>query len=757
MQRNDGARPATALLVVSFLLGACSGAESTDPAEPASDVSSVEPVDEPATTTKDTAEVDERVADDTDPPADTPSTLPAPPTTLPREMFSAVSVDPDTGEVTEIELAEAGPTTYAGVVDAGIAAGIWNEIEGLTRVLDYAVGALPAEQVPGVDDVISGELTEVLHRAWRLNASGEYTPDALEPLRRRYVLFAPPEDVLDELAADATEVPAVQGFRGVAAAPACAPIAVDDFDSTAWIEGCYQVLQTTLPDATLRVFYPGWYDDDGSLTNLPPITLDALVRSVETYRSLGRVGDIDVVFSAADTIENVDNDGDFYALATASAVKPWDNDVTDRCAITTWPYATSDPTAFQQTIAHEAWHCIQYYDGMDYSGGAQNWWVEGGAEFFSNVAYPSADDEHVRLGTFDDGLQTPLYEMAYEVWPWWQHLSNEFSPLFVADLNREMMSTAGSGVELLSGYEETFHDFVADYVAGKVIDQSGAPIARARRFVNFPVVKKGEEARQLKWTLQNWAPLRFHISYDKELRILQSDSSSGGLRSMVKWEQRSDRPSWKGIFPEVRSKCRERGRYAGVITDATADASTPVELKIVIDEIEEASCDPCVLGTWSLDLNTFEEMIVGAMASEGGQMPPGTSFEIGGAYYTALNEEDQVLEQRDGLAITASVAGVGGFTTTINSFAEGTYSADGERMTVSSLVESFNEVTTNLPGGGSYSFPSATQAGTGTYTCNEEQMIVTIESYPPVTWNRVDKILTPPNAPTDPTTADPEP
>lgn len=738
-------RRSTALLLTAAMVAACSGGD-----EPASDDASESATSgvpsEPAATpgTDDDATGGTEVSG--------PTTLPAPPTTLPRETFQTIAVDPDTGEVTEIDEPEPGPTTHAEVVDAGVEAGIWDEVDGITRVLEYVLGVLPAEQVPGVAEVQSDELAEVLERAWQMNASGDYSDDELEPLRQRYEFFSPP---IERLAAEASPGSLAQGFRSQAAAPACAPIEVANFNEDAWITGCYIVLEQQLPDATLRVFYPNWYEEDAELASLAGVTLNAMVHSVERFRELGRVGDMDVVFSAVDTAENYDEESEGYTLASAWGVKPWDNDVVDTCAITTFPVATGDVTAYEQTIAHEVWHCVQFYDGMNYSGGQQNWWVEGGAEFFSNVAYPSANDEWGRLSTFDAGQRFPLYEMDYEVWPWWQHLSNEFSPLFVADLHREMMQSGGSGIELLDGYDETFHDFVADYAAGVIQDQSGAPLPAARRYKFLPVVGKNDEGKELTYDARSWAPIRLYLQYDQELRIFQTDASDGGLRSMVEWEKRRDRPSWEGVFPEVRSKCQDRARYAAVITDVTSDASTSVKFKVVIDDIEEAACDPCMLGTWSLNLDTFEAMILGAAAGEGVGLPPGASFEFGGAYYFSMDDEDVVLEQRDNLQIIMAVAGIGGLTMTVDSFASGTYSADGETLTVNNLNETYNQVTADTPLGGTFSFPSAIAEASGEYECGEDTMTLTVANYPPVSWTRVDKILQPPDAPTDPGTGQP--
>ncbi len=730
-------RRGAAVVLTLAAIGACSGGDS----EVASSQPPATQVDDSAASTSATEPSTTAAESSTEP---TTEPISAPPTTTPRETTTQLVLDPDTGEVSEVEVDLDQPTTYAEVVDAGIDAGLWDEVEGLTRALEHAIGVLPSEQVPGVDEIITGELTDILVRAEDLIRDSTGDAAALAVLDQRTSLIMPSQETLDQIA----EQPgAIRSGFARSAAPACAPVHPDDWDSQAWVEGCYQVVERDLTDATLRVFYPAWYDDDGNLSSLPIVTLGALEKSITTYRDLGRVGDIDVVFSATDTVEN--------KSSLASAIASRTNGIADQCRISLFPVASADSIdEFEQTIAHEAWHCVQYYDGMIFADG--DWFVEGGAEFFSNVVYPSVNDEHGWLRKFEVGVETPLHQMSYEAWIWWQYLSNEFSPSFVADLHREMYGSGGTAIGALEGYEVMLHDFVADFVAGVVVDQDGSGLGRARHFAVRPPVVETDEGREIVITYTSWAPYRWSVSYDKELRVLQTDASTRGTRSMAEWKSRADRAAWKGVFPEIRSTCTKPKVYGGVATDAsTATSSDLIEFKLVIDLVEKAECDPCLLGTWSLDLDTFEELIKSASASGGG-MPPGATFELEGAYFISLDEESVVLEQRDNLTIVASVAGAGTIRITINSFANGTYTADGESLEVSELVESFNEVSVDVPfGANTFSFPGAVDGAAGTYTCDENQLVVTTGTNPSITWVRVDKILTPPKAPTDPNTAAP--
>jgi len=253
------------------------------------------------------------------------------PTTLPRDTEIALSIDPDTGELIELEVEGPGPTTFTEVVDFGIEAGLWDEVEGLTRVLGYAVGAVPAAQVPGADEVLTGELSGLLARANGLALSGEYTDEELADLKRWYELAVPSDEVLAmlvasaggdvELSGDPTDdditVSSDDGFVALANSAAgrqglprllvgqvqagCVPVDPDDFSEWAVIEGCYELFEDVVEGVTLRVLYPSWYADDPTLAKLPLLAREALVKSVSTYKSLGEIGDMSVVFSLVDT------------------------------------------------------------------------------------------------------------------------------------------------------------------------------------------------------------------------------------------------------------------------------------------------------------------------------------------------------------------------------------------------------------------------------------------------------------------------
>jgi hypothetical protein len=103
-------------------------------------------------------------------------------------------------------------------------------------------------------------------------------------------------------------------------------------------------------------------------------------------------------------------------------------------------------------------------------------------------------------------------------------------------------------------------------------------------------------------------------------------------------------------------------------------------------------------------------------------------------------------EQRDGLVISTG-SPQGSIDFTIDSYAEGKYTADGERLEVFDVFELFADVSTSVPGLGGMEFPqgsSFSDGGSGAYECRTDDMTVTMEGFLPLRYDRVDKILSPP-------------
>lgn len=728
------------IIAAMFVLGACSGGPNEVSTAETRPEAAVEESVSSGAETVDVATEDDAGSETTMPPE--PSSA-APVITLPRPTESLVLDDNDDNEVVEDDVAAIGPVTFDEVVDFGIEADIWDERDGLTNVLGWVLGKVASDQVPGIEEVVFPDLGEVLRRANAVALGSEYDDEELASLRAYYEVFAPSADALD-LSASASRADLVrpQGFAGGAvqgAAGDCAPIDPDEWDEEVAFASCYDVLTDEVAGVQLRVFVPRSFSDDPVALNLGPVALSALGTSVLAYQDLGTIGDMDLILTDVQMSE-------VHAVAgVATSTAHWGTLTVAGCPISIFGNAWAEgPEAFEQVVAHEAWHCVQHYDGFPMSvPSGTAWYREGGAEFFSNVAFPSNDFESRAIGTFDRrSLRKPLHALSYDAWMWWQYLSNLNGENYVADLQRTMMQSGGNGVDQLAGLDEVFHNFIVEFTAGTLKDQDGTDLPRAHRYlVGGPDVTKNDAGRKVETEVKQYVGVRFQLAYAQELRVFQTDATAtGGRFSSAERSKRTILAEWRGLAPEVRSTCNGRSRYVFVGTSFIADQTFTVQ----VDRVEEAACDPCVLGTWSLRLDTFKSMLENGMAAQGGALPGGIEWSFSGAYYIQFVDQEAVREQRDGLVINLAMANVGAFSFTIDSFAAGTYSADGERVVVTNLAESFNRVSTNLPGGGSLSFPSAIDQGAGTYECDTETLTIAVDGFDSIVWDRVDRILEPP-------------
>ena len=100
--------------------------------------------------------------------------------------------------------------------------------------------------------------------------------------------------------------------------------------------------------------------------------------------------------------------------------------------------------AFMQAIAHEAFHCFQdwNFDRPAYNNNA--WWLEGSAEFFSNVVYQDKNNEYVYLEDFDDhSINKSLLQMDYENFLFFQYLANRMGEMGAINLLEALQNGGG--------------------------------------------------------------------------------------------------------------------------------------------------------------------------------------------------------------------------------------------------------------------------------------------------------------------------
>ena len=161
-------------------------------------------------------------------------------------------------------------------------------------------------------------------------------------------------------------------------------------------------------------------------------------------------------------------------------------------------------------------------------------------------------------------------------------------------------------------------------------------------------------------------------------------------------------------------------------TTTTTEAPTTTEATVSAD---------CLVGTWELDSEAFIEQIFAA-ADETGFEDLGevTVSHGGGSFIVTMTDDGSYVGERDDWQIRLS-ADEGTFVTTLNGEEAGTWSTEGDQLTVTSesstLQVSFaaevDGVLQELPFGGPETVASRELGGTGPFTCDDDTLGVTFE------------------------------
>jgi hypothetical protein len=183
------------------------------------------------------------------------------------------------------------------------------------------------------------------------------------------------------------------------------------------------------------------------------------------------------------------------------------------------------------------------------------------------------------------------------------------------------------------------------------------------------------------------------------------------------------------------------GNAAGVTQAAEAETTTTTEAPTTTTTTEAPTTTQaavgadCLVGTWELDSEAFIEQIFAA-ADETGFEDLGevTVSHGGGSFVVTMNADGSYVGDRDNWQIRLSAA-EGTFVTTLNGEEAGTWSTEGDELTVtsesSSLQVSFaaevDGVLQELPFGGPETVASRELGGTGPFTCDDDTLQVMFE------------------------------
>ncbi|MCB2178804.1 hypothetical protein KQH61_05270 [bacterium] len=666
------------------------------------------------------------------------------------------------------------PLTFESLLETGIETGQWTEGEGLVLFLQYFVGETAENAIAQASDVEEEAATGIVRMAGDYLNQPENDPALAQEIERLLRMLFPPQEVLDSLSSPTSLNASHKLAASSPPAAAQSEAACMDFAGTGY-EGnidlgvtCYLYIEKELDGSTLRVYYPEWWQGDVEKETQINITMDALGDAGNTYSDFDNltVKNVNLVFAILP--DGRTNGAQYYFKTDTQA-----------CPITMFPQAIANYNTdqYKQIVAHEMFHCVQDWSFPNTSPyGAHKWWLEGTAHYYSNLVYPTANREWSSLEWWDyRSTSEPIFDMTYENFAFFQFMGNTYTASGLIDMLKEVSAAGDRAAQetTLGGMhnvDTNFNRFVVEYLSSGIPDSGGGVITKspARVTGEKTISDKGE----VEFTVQPFVAMRYYVDYEKEKRFLQSPVNPDDTKfSSVEYKLHQSFSAWSDLPPEVRSECNDKVRYLFALT-TTKDSYTSYTANVTL--AEKAECDPCLLGTWDVDPESFAAYMEAIMAKS--PTPQSMDLTVGGHQYLQFVEDGKVLSQRADFTITINNQ----VSTIINGAGSGTYTADGEKMTVSNFLDVTESVALNYGNGqlvyqnsgdqASFSIfgeqydtlgvdlndgntPTSTSAQ---YVCNQDTLTITLPEFGDLMFNRVDKILPTP-VPTAAPPSNPEP
>lgn len=366
-----------------------------------------------------------------------------------------------------------------------------------------------------------------------------------------------------------------------------------------------------------RVVYPAeWSATAGWGTPYLESAVQAIRDSIAVYSGLGTVGSVTVVFALEQA------DGAATSGADEALVEPYSD---EPCAVVLYPLGgLSGPDDFKQIVAHELFHCFQdwnFVEGAGFEYATDGWWLDGSADYFSNVVYPTTNAEWQWIADFDAQSETsPITQFSYAASFFFQYLGNTIGDAQIIDL-LATLPVKGSeadhqaALRAWSGMDDLFQGFAESYLDGTLMDTSGAAIPFAP---TYPPTVSFNASGTLEAKVDPFVVRRRQLSFDPSMsyRISLEETSGDSLHGF-----RAEGGTW-GLAP-VAVDCGDGRAWYSVFTTVGEEgvASSPATVTATVDasdECDEASTDSCLQGNWVVtDYNAFMQAALATAGATG--------------------------------------------------------------------------------------------------------------------------------------------
>ncbi len=466
--------------------------------------------------------------------------------------------------------------------------------QALIQTLKLFAGEAGALAVPA-DGAYHGEGNRLYGLARQYLASGADAAAKAEIERLLNVIAPSPERLL----AYAEPQPA----GGFGKAPGLERAAAQDDDPKCrelWAEGfpagsevtCLLYAAAPLSGGEARVFFPASWRRGSPRNAFVRYAMEAVLDSDAVYARFGRMGSVDVVF----TLLSSPND---QGGKRVQGMAPW-NETSDVCQVILYPFAIErgeekGVEIFKQTVAHEVFHCFQAWNmpsdrAENYSGNA--WWLEGSAEYFSNLVYPTANDEWERVAGFDKKSEdTPLYKLSYETTVFWQYLGNELGDAALMDLLKALPGTpdpriSGQALAARPGLPALWHGFAQAWADHAIADTGGGFLPNQTLFSAKAQLKAAGNAA---WPVKAELLVlkRYQLTFMGQ-SVFEVTNSASGAEGAASSRADGSTGGWADLPTEINPGC-DAATFVYVVTTATAGgAAHQRELKV-----QRVKDEPC--------------------------------------------------------------------------------------------------------------------------------------------------------------------
>ena len=544
----------------------------------------------------------------------------------PAAMPASAEATTPTPTATGLSVTPSPPTSLIDALQAEVEAGEMSYEESLIAGLRLLAGELDLE-VALSQTPVELEGTAIVHDAqlYLLRGSDAATQAELDRLLR--ILIPRPETLLE------FSIPATSSSgrgRGVAR-----PSGAEEDCAALWANGfppgsdakCFLYKEATVGSSKVHVFYPITTLPKGFTTAYADAAFQAVVDALKKYAGLAVPGrptvlkNIQVVFSL------------LPGKTGGMAVTPTEPGH-DPCQIILFPLAIEDNeirkakvsggpggppashAAFQQNVAHEVFHCFQIWNfpalSFEATWDVQDWWAESTAEYFSNVVYPTVDNEWRFMETWlSDSGSVPLFEESYENFAFFQYVGNQQGNNGVLSLIDHLTPAAqgdedAQAVRLASfpGIQALFDGYARDFMDGKIADASKKIFPSAPPLVLPPYQIGISQAGTISLDAAPFTLVRYVLTFapGHEYKLAATVQAGGGVHTSRPVEVAG---AWGDLPASVKPACGPTEYY--LVMTTTLAASGPYKIALKVAQGDSIGCDTCLVGTWDLNIPSFAE------------------------------------------------------------------------------------------------------------------------------------------------------